>query len=117
MNTSPAAAFAALGDQTRLGIVDLLAQRGELSAGEIGSVFPSSASAVSQHLKVLREAGLLSVRKRAQQRIYQLDTTTIMGVEGWLADRSRQWHGRIDAMAAYVDHMNQGTADDRQRND
>ncbi|MBS1697019.1 MAG: helix-turn-helix transcriptional regulator [Actinobacteria bacterium] len=100
-------AFAALADPTRLSIVDMLSQRGELSAGDIGSVFSTSASAISQHLKVLREAGLVTVRKRAQRRIYVLDTGAIAEVEGWLSDRARQWNSRLDAMAAYIEATDQ----------
>lgn len=117
MNASPTVTFAALADPTRLSIVDMLAQRGELSAGDISVVFSSSTSAISQHLKVLREAGLVSVKKRAQQRIYQLDTAAIAEVEGWLSDRARQWNNRIDAMAAYIERINQGVADGKQRHD
>ncbi|WP_336856054.1 metalloregulator ArsR/SmtB family transcription factor [Sinomonas albida] len=111
MSRSPTIAFAALADPTRLGIVDLLARRGELPAGDISTAFTSSASAISQHLKVLREAGLVSVTRRAQQRIYRLDTVAMAEVEGWLSDRARQWNGRLDAMAAYIEKTRQETHD------
>ncbi|WP_223693684.1 ArsR/SmtB family transcription factor [Leifsonia poae] len=108
MSTDQVVVFAALADPTRLSIVDLLAQRGELSAGDIGRVFTSSASAVSQHLKVLREAGLVLVQKRAQQRIYRLDPATIVAAEQWLAGRTRQWNSRLDAMETYIEHLTEG---------
>ncbi|WP_158862073.1 metalloregulator ArsR/SmtB family transcription factor [Leifsonia sp. AG29] len=103
MSTSPASAFAALADPTRAAIVDLLARRGELAAGEIGAEFTSSASAISQHLKVLREAGLVTVEKRAQQRVYRLNVTALAAAEAWLSDRARQWNARVDALAAYIE--------------
>ncbi len=103
VSTIPTTAFAALADPTRAAIVDLLARRGELAAGEIGAEFPSSASAISQHLKVLREAGLVTVEKRAQQRVYRLDASALAAVETWLSVRARQWNSRMDKLAAHIE--------------
>jgi len=75
--------FAALADPTRRRIVELLA-RGELSAGAIAAQFPSTAAAVSQHLRVLREARLVRVRGEAQRRIYGLDGAGLAEIEEWL---------------------------------
>ena len=108
MSVNQPVVFAALADRTRLTIVDMLAQRGELSASEISSVFSSSASAVSQHLKVLREAGLVRVEKRAQQRIYKLDTEALSETEQWLAARTNQWNARLDAMETYIERITEG---------
>jgi len=107
--------FAALADGTRLTIVDMLARRGELAASEISGVFASSPSAVSQHLKVLREAGLVQVRKRAQQRIYRLDTTAMDKTAQWLATRAKQWNARLDAMESYIERIDEGVDDGKQR--
>ena len=114
MTASPTLTFAALADPTRLSIIDMLARRGELAAGEIGTAFSSTTSAISQHLKVLREAGLVFVEKRAQQRIYQLDTTAMAEAQGWLSDRARQWNSRIDALESYIEELKQGATDDQQ---
>jgi len=103
VTTSPLPAFAALADPTRAALVDLLSRRGELSAGGIGAAFTSSAHAISQHLKVLREAGLVTVEKRAQQRVYRLDVTALGAVGGWLSDRTRQWNARLDKLAARIE--------------
>ena len=102
MNTVQPAMFAALADPTRLSIVDLLAQAGELSASQISSKFDSTASAISQHLKVLREAGLVLVQKRAQQRIYQLDTAQMTGIKDWVDVRTHQWQDRLDSFDTYI---------------
>jgi DNA-binding transcriptional ArsR family regulator len=102
MNNIQPAVFAALADPTRLGIVDMLAQAGELSASQISSRFDSTASAISQHLKVLREAGLVLVQKRAQQRIYQLDTAQMAEIKEWVDLRTRQWNDRLDSFDDYV---------------
>jgi DNA-binding transcriptional ArsR family regulator len=114
VSTSQAIVFSALADQTRLTIVDLLAQRGELSASDISAVFSSTASAISQHLKVLREAGLVLVTKQGQRRIYQLNTAAIDETERWLHLRTRQWNTRLDAMEALIQRLDKGLDNDQQ---
>jgi DNA-binding transcriptional ArsR family regulator len=63
--------FTALAEPTRRDILVLLGTHGQLSAGEIYTKFTSSPPAISQHLKVLRDAELVTVEKHAQQRLYQ----------------------------------------------
>lgn len=87
--------FAALADPTRCRIVEMLAA-GELPVGEIASRFDVSQPAISQHLKVLREARLVSVRIDAQKRIYQLDQAGLAEIDRWLARVRRFWTGRLD---------------------
>jgi DNA-binding transcriptional ArsR family regulator len=94
--------FHALAEPTRRQIVEMLAREGELTAGEIQSRFNVSAPAISQHLKVLREAGLVQVEKRAQQRIYRVNPDSMLELEAW-AKRVRQlWAGRFDALEALL---------------
>jgi DNA-binding transcriptional ArsR family regulator len=83
-------AFAALGDPTRQRIVEMLAAR-ELSSGEIARRFDMTPPAVSQHLKLLREAGLVQVRRDAQRRIYALDPTGLAELDAWLGRFRRHW--------------------------
>ena len=64
--------MAALGDPVRRELIDLLARR-ELAAGEIAGHFPVSRPAISRHLRVLREAGLVTVRTEGKRRLYRLD--------------------------------------------
>ena len=90
-------AFAALGDPTRQRIVEMLAAR-ELSSGEIARRFDMTAPAVSQHLKLLREAGLVQVRRDAQRRIYALDPAGLAELDAWLARFRRFWSGHLDAV-------------------
>ncbi len=90
-------AFAALADTTRRNIVEALAS-GEQSFGELADRFEMSRPAVSQHLKVLRDAGLVSARAEAQRRIYRLDDDALGDIERWL-DRVRQfWNPRLDEL-------------------
>jgi DNA-binding transcriptional ArsR family regulator len=89
--------FAALADPTRCRIVEMLAS-GELPVGEIASRFEVSQPAISQHLKVLREARLVRVRVDAQKRIYQLDQAGLAEIDRWLSRVRRFWSGRLDAL-------------------
>jgi DNA-binding transcriptional ArsR family regulator len=89
--------FAALADPTRQRIVEMLAGR-ELSAGDIAGEFDISAPAVSQHLKVLKEAKLVCVRAEAQRRIYALDPAGFDEIDTWLAHVRRFWRGRLDLL-------------------
>ena len=89
--------FAALSDPTRLGILELLGA-GEQSAGAIGGHFPVSAPAISQHLKTLREAGLVRVRIDGQRRIFSLDSEGLAEIEDWFARVRAAWKSRLDAL-------------------
>lgn len=90
-------AFAALADPTRRRIVELLAER-DRDAGELAAAFPVSRPAVSRHLRVLRESGLVTVRSQAQRRVFSLDPRPLDEVASWL-DRYRSfWSQRLDAL-------------------
>src|SRR5262245_61505238 len=89
--------FAALADPTRRRIVEMLAA-GERSAGEIVQEFDMSPPAISQHLKVLREAALVRVRAQAQRRIYTLDPRGLAALEVWIAEIRRFWGPKLEAL-------------------
>ncbi len=89
--------FTALADPTRRHIVETLAA-GETAFGELADRFEMSRPAVSQHLKVLREAGVVSVRKDAQRRIYRLNSGGLSEIEGWLEKVREFWNGRLDEL-------------------
>jgi DNA-binding transcriptional ArsR family regulator len=90
-------ALAALSDSTRRQIVELLAER-ERSAGEIAAEFSVSRPAVSRHLRVLREHGLVQARSERQQRIYSLDPGPLAELDDWLGRYRRFWTNRLDAL-------------------
>lgn len=97
-----AAVFHALADPTRRDILDLLGAT-ERSAGEIADRFPVSRPAVSRHLRVLREAGLVTHRKEAQTRFYRLEPDALREVDRWL-DRYRVfWTARMHDLKRYVE--------------
>ena len=89
--------FSALADPIRRDIVVGLAC-GEAAAGAIAARFPISAPAISQHLKILREAGLVHVEARGQQRIYRLDPDGLAAIEQWIARTRATWNARLDAL-------------------
>lgn len=76
-------AFNALSDPTRRRILEMLSD-GEMAAGEIAERFEMTAAAVSQHLKALKEAGLVRVRAQAQRRIYTLAPEGLEEPARWL---------------------------------
>ena len=86
-------AFAALADPTRRAILDLLADRASMTAGEIADEFPAiSRPAVSKHVRVLREAGLLHARKDGRELHYELDVQPLAQVyERWLVRFAPMW--------------------------
>src|SRR5579859_1982244 len=90
--------FAALADPTRRAIVELLASRGELAATEISAPFSISPQAISQHLKVLREAQLLVMEKRAQKHLYRLNPDTLSDFETWIQRTRQRWEERFSTL-------------------
>jgi DNA-binding transcriptional ArsR family regulator len=87
----------ALADPTRRQIVEMLSH-GERAAGDIADKFAISAPAISQHLKVLREARLVQVRVEAQRRIYTIDPDGLDQIDTWLRHVRQFWKGRLDAL-------------------
>jgi DNA-binding transcriptional ArsR family regulator len=92
-------ALQALSDPTRQRIVEMLAT-GALSSGEIAGRFQMSAPAVSQHLKTLRDARLVSVRADKQKRIYQLNPEGVEELSAWVTRIRAFWNPRLDALEA-----------------
>ncbi len=90
--------FSALADPTRRLILEMLAREGQLSATEISDNFQATPSAISQHLKVLREANLVRMEKRAQQRLYQINSETVGELEQWARQLTQQWDERFAAL-------------------
>ena len=89
--------FPALAEPSRRRMVELLGE-GERPAGAIAGEFDLTPAAVSQHLKVLREAGLVRVRVDGQRRIYSLDPDGLAAVDAWLERVRSFWNGRLDAL-------------------
>lgn len=90
-------AFETLADPTRRRILELLADR-ERTAGELVRTFELSQPAISQHLRRLREAGLVTVRPEAQRRVYQLNPDGLRETEEWLNRTRGSWNRRVRAL-------------------
>ena len=95
-------AFAALADDTRLRIVEELG-RGERAVGELVKLFDVTQPTISQHLKVLRDAGLVRVRPDAQRRMYSVDPKGFEVIELWLERHRRTWAKHLDALEEHMD--------------
>jgi DNA-binding transcriptional ArsR family regulator len=94
--------FAALADPTRRHIVELVSAR-EMSAGQIANNFPVSRPAVSKHLRLLRDAGVLTSRSVAQTRMYQINPNALDELEEWTAKTRSFWSARLDALDALLE--------------
>jgi DNA-binding transcriptional ArsR family regulator len=100
-------ALEALADPTRRRIVELLAD-GDLEAGAIAAHFSTSRPAISRHLRVLREGGLVRVRADAQRRVYALDPAPLAELDAWLARYRRFWTNRLDALDVEIHRARKG---------
>ncbi|GAB3695323.1 ArsR/SmtB family transcription factor [Nocardiopsis oceani] len=87
----------AIGEPNRRRVVEMLAS-GERSAGAISAGFDISRPAVSQHLRVLVEAGVLRVRNEGRQRLYSVNTSALDEVGDWLEDQRGRWNKALDAL-------------------
>lgn len=105
--------FTALAEPTRRNILEMLAASGRLSATDIYKKFKTSPPAISQHLKVLREAGLVRVEKRAQKRIYYVDPKPMKELEKWIKLFTEQWQERHDRLEAILKEQTTGQKHDR----
>lgn len=98
-------AFDVLGDPVRRRLLELLAA-GELPAGEMVAVvraeFGISQPAVSQHLKVLRESGFVTVRAEGTRRLYAVDAAPLREVDAWLTPFRRFWEPRFAALGTEI---------------
>jgi len=84
-------AFAAIADPTRRQIIETLAQHGQMSATDIASRFAISKSGVSQHLKILKDAGLVDMEARAQFRLYRLSPEALEQMAAWIIRMRWLW--------------------------
>lgn len=99
-------AFAVLAEPTRLRILGQL-RGGERSVGELVEQLRLPQPAVSKHLKVLREAGFVSSRTLAQQRIYHLEVKPLKALDAWLEPYRRMWTRHLDALERHLDRQEQ----------
>lgn len=103
--------FEALAEPNRRTLLDLLAD-GEQPAGALVATLPRlSQPAVSRHLRILREAGLVQVRPDGQRRIYTLRADGLAEVDQWIARYRRFWYGHLDALEQHLARTHRPTAE------
>jgi DNA-binding transcriptional ArsR family regulator len=95
-------AVEALAQPTRRQILDLL-REGERPVGELVERLDMSQPAVSKHLRVLREVGLVDVRSDAQRRLYCVRPEPLAELDAWLAPYRRLWTRSLDALERHLD--------------
>ncbi len=108
--------FQALAEPTRRDIMEMLAANGQLCATEICDKFRVTHPAISQHLRVLREARLVRMEKRAQQRIYRINPDAMLELEEWAKQMTQLWTQRFDALDTLLKEEKQ-TSRKRNRRD
>ena len=95
--------FSALGDPVRFAIVNRLLTRGDQSAGDLQEVAEISPPAMSRHLKVLREAGLVERRVDGTRRIYSVSGEALGAIGAWTLSHRAFWTGSLDRLGAALE--------------
>jgi DNA-binding transcriptional ArsR family regulator len=96
------ATFQVLGDPSRHAIVELL-RSGERPVGELVESLSLSQPAVSKHLRVLREAGIVEARAEAQRRVYRIRPEPFAELDGWLAGYRQLWNEHLDRLEEHLE--------------
>ncbi len=99
--------FDALADPSRRRILDLL-RDDERPVGDLVAALGMSQPAVSRHLRLLREAGLVAARVDAQRRLYRLRPEALRELDAWLEPYRLLWSGRLDELERHLDEMGEG---------
>ena len=100
--------FGALADPTRLAIVERLLREGERSAGEIAAPFAISKPAISKHLRVLEDAGLIERRIDRQWRVCRVRPEAIQAVDDWMQRYRAFWEGSLARLEAILNAPEDG---------
>jgi DNA-binding transcriptional ArsR family regulator len=91
-------AFLALAEPRRRRVVEILAHRGRLSASQICDEFDVTPQAISQHLRVLREANVIQMERSAQRRLYTFNPQSTNQIQVWAAEMAKLWNRRLDRL-------------------
>jgi DNA-binding transcriptional ArsR family regulator len=96
--------FEVLAEPRRRQILDLV-RAGECSVNELVAILEMNQPAVSKHLRVLREAGLVRVRVDEQRRLYRLSPAPLLELDRWLAPYRAAWGASLDKLERHLDQM------------
>ncbi|EGD57113.1 ArsR/SmtB family transcription factor [Gordonia neofelifaecis] len=99
--------FLALANPVRRRLLEILAE-GPLSAGELSDRFTLSRPAVAEHLKLLRDVGLVADDPQGRRRIYRLTAAPLAELDDWLHPFERFWRGRLSALATLAEDIHRG---------
>src|SRR5437667_11818720 len=99
-------ALQVLGEPSRQAILDLL-RDGERPVGELVDQLSLSQPAVSKHLRVLKEAGLVEARADGQRRLYRIRPEPLAELDDWLAPYRRLWEAHLDRLEGHLDRRRQ----------
>ena len=102
--------FTLIADPHRRAILDLLRER-EQPVGELVDALALAQPAVSKHLRVLRDAGLVHARVDAQRRVYRVDPRPLRELDAWLAPYRQMWNTSLDALQRELDTMKEEDRD------
>lgn len=97
--------WSALADPHRRAMVELLRERPR-AVGELVELTGLTQPGTSKHLRVLREAGLVSSHAQAQRRVYVLEASPLAALDAWLDPYRRMWEGSLDSLERHLDHLN-----------
>jgi DNA-binding transcriptional ArsR family regulator len=100
-----ASTFAALGDETRLRLVARLTGEGPLSITQLTGGLPITRQAVTKHLRVMEDAGLVRSAARGRERVWQLEERRLQLAQRHLETISREWDARLARLHAFVTHV------------
>lgn len=95
------AVLQALADSSRRTVLEILRDH-PATAGELADALPIARPGVSRHLRVLREAGLVTVDQQAQRRIYRVRPEALVELDDWLENYRALWQHRLDALQTEV---------------
>lgn len=98
--------FSALSDSTRFSIVEQLMEQGELPAGDLIRGKGMSGAAISRHLKVLRQAGLLNQRVKGAQRLYSIRPEGLRAIAEWTISKRQFWESSLDRLGDILEREN-----------
>jgi DNA-binding transcriptional ArsR family regulator len=95
--------YAAIADPTRRALLVRLAEEGEKKVSELVEPFSISQPAVSKHLRILRDAGLVRSRKAGRLRLYAIEARKLRQVYDWVAKFEKYWDEKLDRLGDYLD--------------
>jgi DNA-binding transcriptional ArsR family regulator len=100
--------FAAVADPTRRALLERLRAAGPLSISALGEGLPMTRQAVTKHLSILRDSGLIRVRRSGREQLHELDPAPLREVDDWLRPYAEAWDDRLAALRRHLDEETEG---------